>query len=122
MVSTTHLLEGDYPPLYHRGGNEDLIMDIISRFKISGVFLYNVAARVGSTSEILLNDRSFCNKIGVPILETGLDEAPDLLNICSTHAERSPIMVELTVGDFNMWMYLKVRSRISRLPSNPASR
>jgi hypothetical protein len=109
MVSTSHLLEGDYPPWHRSGEAEKVLLDVITTLNISGVFLWNTAARVGSTAEILLNDRSFCHLAGVPILETGLNSAADVAVLCQTYAEKEDIIVELTVGDPNYWMTLKVR-------------
>lgn len=106
-------MDADFPPFYKRGSDESSILQLLERFKFSGIFLHNSAARVGGTAEVVRDDRSWCQRIGVPVLEAGLNDAASILGICTANAEYEPIVVELTTGDENMWMYLKVRCSLS---------
>lgn len=107
FVSTTHILEGDYPPLYKLGSPERVLLDFVRIFNFSAIFTHNTAAVVGSTAEVLVADRSWCPSLGIPILETGLNWGPELMEMCKSNATSNPIIVTLTSGDYNEWMYLK---------------
>lgn len=113
LISTANLLDADLLPFHRFGEPERSILDVISQLNLTAIFLWNSSARVGATTEILFADRSWCPLAGLPILETGLNSAADLNSICDTYAGTDQIIVELTAGDPNDWMYLKVRFRPS---------
>jgi hypothetical protein len=107
LVSSTDLFHSYYPPLYKRGDPERSLLDLSRLLNLSAIFTYNTVATEGATGEVLLVDRSWCGEMHIPILETGLRAGPELVEMCNTNATAQPIMLTLTPGDYNDWMYLK---------------
>lgn len=107
FLSSSQILDGDFPPFYALSHKEANLLDVVSQLKLGGILIYNTAARVGSTSEILLVDQSWCRSLSITTLETGLTSGLELVKMCETVTPDSNISVTLNTGDRNDWMTIK---------------